>query len=43
MNGIDRSPAVSALSMGLAPVFLFVAAMAVGMIGHDRLIAGRTP
>jgi uncharacterized protein len=43
LAGFCPGPAVSALSIGLAPVFLFVAAMAVGMIGHDRLIVGRKP
>lgn len=43
LAGFCPGPAVSALSMGLAPVFLFVAAMAGGMILHDRLLAGRLP
>jgi hypothetical protein len=29
--------------MGLAPVLLFVAAMAAGMMLHDRVIAGMLP
>lgn len=41
LAGFCPGPAVSALSMGLVPVVLFVAAMALGMIVHDRLIAGR--
>lgn len=34
-------PAVSALSMGLPLVLLFVAAMAAGMVLHDRFLAVR--
>ncbi|MDQ0395537.1 YeeE/YedE family protein [Labrys monachus] len=41
LAGFCPGPAVSALSTGLPPVILFVAAMAVGMIVHDRLLAGR--
>lgn len=41
LAGFCPGPALSALSIGLAPVFLFVAAMAAGMILHDRLLAGR--
>lgn len=43
LAGFCPGPAVSALSLGLAPVLLFVAAMAAGMILHDRLLAGRGP
>ena len=39
--GFCPGPAVSALSMGLPLVVLFVAAMAVGMVLHDRLLAER--
>lgn len=39
LAGFCPGPAVAALSMGLAPVFLFVAAMAAGMLLHDRLVA----
>ncbi|MBL8578234.1 MAG: YeeE/YedE family protein [Mesorhizobium sp.] len=39
LAGFCPGPAVSSLSMGLGPVFLFVAAMAAGMMLHDRLIA----
>jgi len=39
LAGFCPGPAVSALSMGLAPVFLFIAAMVVGMMLHDRIIA----
>lgn len=39
LAGFCPGPAVSALSMGLGAVFLFVAAMAVGMMLHDRIIA----
>ncbi|MGE3831498.1 MAG: DUF6691 family protein [Parvibaculaceae bacterium] len=43
LAGFCPGPAVSALSTGLAPVLLFVAAMAAGMIVHDRLIVRSTP
>lgn len=43
LAGFCPGPAVSALTLGLAPVLLFVAAMAAGMILHDRLLAGRLP
>ncbi|KPF62836.1 hypothetical protein IP69_19875 [Bosea sp. AAP35] len=33
--GLCPGPAVSALSLGLMPVFVFVAAMAAGMLLHD--------
>lgn len=39
LAGFCPGPAVSALSLGLAPVFLFVAAMAAGMILYDQAIA----
>lgn len=42
LAGFCPGPAVAGLGMGLAPIGLFVAAMAVGMIVHDRL-AGRKP
>lgn len=41
LAGFCPGPAVSAVSMGIAPVFLFVAAMIVGIIVHDRLVAPR--
>lgn len=37
--GFCPGPAVAALSMGLAPTVLFVIAMLVGMILHDRFVA----
>jgi uncharacterized membrane protein YedE/YeeE len=43
LAGFCPGPAVSALGLGLAPVFLFVVAMATGMILHDRVIAHRLP
>lgn len=43
LAGFCPGPAVSALSLGLAPVVLFVMAMAAGMILHDRVIARRLP
>lgn len=43
--GLCPGPAVAALSLGLVPVFVFVAAMAAGMWLHDgpmaKLIAAR--
>lgn len=41
LAGFCPGPALSALSMGLAQVLVFVAAMSVGMILHDRVIAPR--
>jgi len=43
LAGFCPGPAVSALSLGLTPVFLFVGAMAAGMILFDRVIAKRLP
>lgn len=37
--GFCPGPAVAALGMGRPPALLFVAAMAAGMILHDRLLA----
>lgn len=39
LAGFCPGPAVSALALGLPPVLLFCAAMAAGMILHDRLAA----
>jgi len=36
LSGFCPGPAISALSLGLPEVFLFVAAMLVGMLIHDR-------
>ena len=41
LAGFCPGPAVSALSTGLPPVLLFVAAMAAGMILHDRVLRDR--
>ncbi len=43
LAGFCPGPAVSALALGLVPVFLFVAAMATGMILHDHVIARWLP
>lgn len=43
LAGFCPGPAISALSLGLAPIFLFVLAMTAGMILHDRVIARRRP
>ncbi|MGL4288189.1 MAG: DUF6691 family protein [Phreatobacter sp.] len=39
MAGLCPGPAVASLTLGLAPTMLFVVAMAVGMIVHDRLMS----
>ncbi|WP_244546581.1 YeeE/YedE family protein [Bosea sp. OK403] len=39
MAGLCPGPALAALSLGLAPVALFVTAMLAGMVIHDRLAA----
>lgn len=39
LAGFCPGPALAALSLGLAPVALFVVAMIAGMIVHDRLFA----
>lgn len=41
LAGFCPGPAVSALSLGLLPVFGFVAAMVAGMLLHDKVIAQR--
>ncbi|WP_320203501.1 YeeE/YedE family protein [Agrobacterium rosae] len=41
LAGFCPGPAISALATGSSPVILFVAAMAVGMVLHDRLLARR--
>ncbi len=43
LGGFCPGPALSALSTGAPMVLLFVAAMAVGMILHDRVFAPRQP
>lgn len=43
LAGFCPGPAIAALSMGLAPVVLFVAAMAAGMVLHDRATARTLP
>ncbi|HEX8048301.1 DUF6691 family protein [Rhizobium sp.] len=39
LGGFCPGPAISALATGALPAFLFVIAMAAGMVIHDRLIA----
>lgn len=39
--GFCPGPAVAALSLGLPPAILFVAAMLAGMVFHDRFVAAR--
>lgn len=41
LAGLCPGPAIATLSMGIAPVAVFVIAMAAGMILHDRWIAPR--
>jgi uncharacterized membrane protein YedE/YeeE len=41
MAGLCPGPALAGLTLGLVPVVVFVAAMIVGMLLHDRLVAGR--
>ncbi len=41
LAGFCPGPAVAALSLGRAPVLLFVAAMLAGMLARDRLFAAR--
>ncbi|MDX3808448.1 DUF6691 family protein [Bosea thiooxidans] len=43
LAGFCPGPALSALSLGHAPVLVFVLAMVIGMILHDRVIAPRLP
>jgi hypothetical protein len=38
MAGLCPGPALAALSLGLAPVMVFVVAMLAGMTIHDRLV-----
>jgi hypothetical protein len=39
LAGFCPGPAVASLSLGLAPTILFVVAMLIGMVIHDRLVA----
>lgn len=39
LGGFCPGPVISALATGTLPAFLFVIAMAAGMVIHDRLIA----
>jgi uncharacterized membrane protein YedE/YeeE len=40
LAGFCPGPAVTSLSIGLVPSFIFAAAMVAGMMLHDRLLAG---
>lgn len=42
LAGFCPGPALSALTTGLTPVLLFVAAMIAGMLLHDRVLAKAT-
>lgn len=41
MGGFCPGPGVAALALGLAPAFVFTAAMVAGMLLHDRWRSGR--
>ncbi|MDO1581731.1 YeeE/YedE family protein [Rhizobium oryzicola] len=41
LGGFCPGPALASLSLGYGTVAIFVVTMAVGMILHDRLLAGR--
>lgn len=43
LAGFCPGPALATLSLGLAPIFLFVATMALGMILHDRVVMRAQP
>ncbi|SDR63451.1 hypothetical protein SAMN05519103_08627 [Rhizobiales bacterium GAS113] len=43
LAGLCPGPAVASLTLGLPPTFLFVAAMLVAMIVHDRLLGRIVP
>lgn len=43
MAGLCPGPALAALSLGLAPVMVFVVAMLSGMTIHDRLVRAKKP
>lgn len=42
LAGFCPGPAVAGLSTGLLPIAIFVVAMVVGMVVHDRVIAARS-
>ncbi len=39
--GFCPGPAIASLSLGLAPAVIFSLAMVIGMITHDRFLAGK--
>ena len=41
LAGFCPGPAIASLTTGLAPVAVFVIAMLVGMVAHDRFIAAK--
>ena len=41
LGGFCPGPAIAALSLGLAPAVVFVVAMLVGMVVHNRFVATR--
>lgn len=41
LAGFCPGPAIASLSLGLAPAIIFAAAMFIGMVAHDRFLAGK--
>lgn len=41
LGGFCPGPAIASLPMGYGPVLLFVVAMVVGVLVHDRFVAGK--
>lgn len=42
LAGFCPGPAIASLSLGLAPAIIFAVAMFVGMVAHDRFLAGKS-
>jgi uncharacterized protein len=42
LGGFCPGPAIASLPMGYGTVLIFVIAMVVGMVLHDRFVAGKT-
>lgn len=41
LAGFCPGPAIASLSLGLLPAVIFAIAMLIGMVTHDRLLAGK--
>lgn len=41
LAGFCPGPAIASLSLGLAPAVIFAAVMFIGMVTHDRFLAGK--